>query len=205
MRLRIGPVTALIALMCTATAGVVRAQITVNWFSANQGLSNVLVSDSLSGSPTATLIYVPTAVKFSSLYVKITTADANTADYYDIGVGSCPGNDCSQPNVPIEIICDWGDSSSGINLTSASIQSHPCSQSTPITIQPGVYVLLGAGNATVAKCSGQGGSTGIVPWSTTVQGSAVNGSLQNVTTGSFKTSATAGARIAGDSCSISLH
>jgi hypothetical protein len=205
MKLRIGSVVALAAFMSVATAGKVCAQTILNWFSANQGPNKVLVSDSLTGSPTATLIYVPTAVKFSSLYAQITTADTDTADYYDIGIGKCPGNDCSQPNVTIDIVCDWGNSSTGINLASASIQSHPCSQTTPITIRPGVYVLLGAGNATAAKCSGQSGSTGIQPWATTVQGNAVDGSLRNVDIGRFKTSTMAGARIAGDSCSISLH
>ena len=204
MKTRLGSLLAVGALVCVG-ATLLYGQTTVNWFWANMGDHNVVVSDDVGGSPTATLIYVPTAVKFSAIYVKITTADTSTSDYYDIGIGQCPSNDCSQTNVPVTIVCDWGNSGNGINLTSVSLQSHPCSQTTPVTIHPGVYLLLGAGNANVAKCLGQSGSSGIQPFSTTVQGDAVNGSLLNVTIGSFKTSNTAGARIAGDSCSISLH
>src|ERR1700686_118085 len=106
MTLRISSL-AVLAVLMTMVQSQSNAQTTVNWFWANDGSNTVLVSDSVSGSPTATLIYVPTAVKFSFIYAKISIADANTSDFYDIGLGHCPNNDCSQPNATIDIVCNW--------------------------------------------------------------------------------------------------
>jgi hypothetical protein len=182
-------------------------QTTLNWFTANFGKASPVVEDDVSGAPTETLLYVPTSVTFSRVYFNVTTADTATGDYYDLGIGRCPSLDCSQPRVTITILCSIGSSGSGgtgVNLASTGPQSFPCTQTTPITIQPGVYVLLGGGNAKVAHCAGQNGSAPPIPFKAAGSGTATDGSLTNPNSTIFKTDV-AGSRSAGNACMISLH
>jgi hypothetical protein len=196
----------LLALAITLTlAPKARAQVQLNWFAANVGGNGTpVIEDDLSGSPTATLINVPTQITFSNIYFFVSTADSNTADFYDLGIGQCANNDCSQPNQRIAIVCNLGTpgpSGQGVNLTSLGPQHYPCAQGS-VTIGPGVYVLLGAGNANLTHCYGEHGASPDVPFTAAPTGIAKNGSLTN--TSGFAT-AKPGSKGPGNGCMISLH
>jgi hypothetical protein len=180
------------------TATVLMGQASSNWYAFTPTNGSVYVSDSAEGSPTFTLFKVDTPVTFSSIYLRITQADPTTSDYYDIGIGSCPSNDCSQPGVPITLICNLG----GVNLLETGDVSFPCVQG-QVTLQTGVYAYLGVGStAFVAKCQEQ--QAQITPFASTVRGGAVNGNLSTLNV-PFFTTPKAGARSAADICAISLH
>lgn len=189
------------ALSCIMAAP--RAYPQLNWFATDIGLGSPTVEDDACGHPTMTLFYVPTPIKFSRIYFDISTPDPDPSHYYDIGIGSCPSLDCSQSNVPITIVCNLGaHNGNGINLTTPGPRARRCAQRTPITLKPGVYALLGAGNANLAHCYGQAGSASPVPF-VSHTGLALNGSLTNSSTGFWITRS--GAKSPGNGCMISLH
>jgi len=180
------------------------AQTTTKWFVVNPGFSASYVEDDSSGQPTASLIYVPTSVAFSNLYFNVYTTDSTAGHYYDIGIGKCPSLDCSQPSVQITIICNLGSSGSsgqGVSLTTSGVQSMPCAQGT-VTISPGVYILLGTGNAKTAKCLG--GASAIMPTAAPGQAST-DGSLTNPNSTVFTTGSATGSHQPGNPFSVSLH
>jgi hypothetical protein len=178
----------------------------IKWFSANVAGNAAQVENNAGGSPTTTLLYVPTSVTFSGIYLNVAKLDNTSGNYYDLGIGKCPSLDCSQPNVTVTIVCNLGTSGSsgtGVNLTSVGAHVFPCSQGS-VPISAGTYVLLGAGNATVAECNGLSGDAPVIPFTSTVTGTATNGSLTNPSSTIFKT-ASAGASEPVSGCNISLH
>jgi hypothetical protein len=191
----------LAVLLCISSSVGAHAQL--HWFAIDIGPGAPRVEDDTSGHPTMTLFYVPTQVTFSRIYFNISTADPDTSHYYDIGIGSCPSFDCSQGNVQITIVCNLGaQNGDGINLTTTGPQSYHCAQSTPVTLNPGVYALLGAGNANLVHCYGQAGSASAVTFVSHL-GLTINGSLTNSATGLSITRS--GAKSPGNGCMISLH
>jgi hypothetical protein len=194
----------LAAFSCIVIALNTGAQI--KWFSANVAGNTAQVENNAGGSPTTTLLYVPTSVTFSGIYLSVAKVDNTTGNYYDLGIGKCPSLDCSQPNVTVTIVCNLGTSGSsgrGVNLTSVGAHVLPCAQGS-VTISAGTYVLLGAGNATVAQCKGLLGDAPVIPFVSTVSGTATNGSLTNPNSTIFTTAA-AGVSQPSGGCNISLH
>lgn len=196
-------ISLLAALLLVSSAS---AQTTLNWYPLFEGQANPYVSDSAGGSPTMTLFNIEGAnVAFSSINLRVTVPDINLSDFYDIGIGACPNNDCSQPSQPITILCNLG----GVTLSNKGAQQFPCLQGN-VVLTAGTYIYLGVGSAAnIAKCQGQQGSASITPFATTVIGTSVNGNLSNIVIGgkpapNFITPS-AGIRSAADICTISLH
>jgi hypothetical protein len=195
----------------------VNARAQLNWFSANTGAAAVYVSPNPGQSSTAMLLHVPYSINFSSIYFNLNTADSNTVNLYDIGIGECLDasgvSDCSQPNTAITIVCDLaspaGSTSQGINLTARRAQTHPCTQGTQ-SLQPGVYMLLAVGTVanTGARCVGQSKSP-VLPFTVTptvaINGSATNGSLTNPNDSTVFSTGDAGVNGQTSVCMISLH
>ena len=175
------------------------------WFPANVAGTSTPV-ENVSGSPSATLLYVPASVTFSGIYFNVAKDDTASGAFYDLGIGKCPSLDCSQPNAAVTIVCNLGTSGAsgtGISLTSMAAQTFPCVQGS-VTISPGTYILLGAGNAIVARCTGLLNDAPVIPFVSTVSGTATDGSLTNPNSTIFTTAA-AGASEPVAGCNISLH
>ena len=195
----------LAAFPCIVIALNTGAQI--KWFSANVAGNTAQVENNAGGSPTTTLLYVPTSVTFSGIYLSVAKVDNTIGNYYDLGVGKCPSLDCSQPNVTITIVCNLGTSGtsgSGVSLASTGAQVFPCAQGS-VTISPGTYILLGAGITNSAHCLGLFGGNAVISQATGVGGHSTNGSLTNPNSTIFKTGSPAGAKAPGNACMISLH
>ena len=93
------------------------------------------------------LLTISQSTTFSNIIYDVQTFDITGGDKYDLWLASCPSSDCSQPGVTVTVVCDTG----AIALNSTGPQKTQCTQSVPITIKPGVYILAVCGNAMVAK------------------------------------------------------
>ncbi|HZP46259.1 MAG TPA: hypothetical protein VFB15_11480 [Candidatus Binataceae bacterium] len=96
------------------------------------------------------------------MVVDITTNDATTSDYYDIGIF----------NSSDTLVANLGTSANGVNFTTTGFVQDPITQGT-VTLNPGLYYLCYTGNATTAKL----GLTPNVFSPTNTSGGSTNGTF----------------------------
>ena len=87
-----------------------------------------------------TVVTIPIDLSFSHIYLDVSIDDSSTSDYYSWGLYSAAGT----------AIC----TTTKTNLTSTGVTTgteSACSQTTPVTILRGNYILATTGNATTAK------------------------------------------------------
>lgn len=147
----------------------------VTWFSSGVGTSSTAPSSS--GNTNGSLVNISSSVTFSSIYYQIGTLDSSGTDLYDIGLYRCglPSN-CASASTTATLLCDIGPTA----MTTTGEKSGACVQSTPITIQPGVYAIAITGNATTAKFTS--GPSSLTPWGSSLLGTSTGGQLVNGTT-----------------------
>lgn len=147
-----------------------------NWFSNPSGGSTGS-GLTLSTAETAYfgLLTVPQPTTFSSIIYYVQTADPSNK--YDLWLASCPSHDCSQPSVTATVVCNIG----GIALSSGA-QKTGCTQSTPITINPGVYILAACGSATIGKFGDTSASVALPFSASSVASVCTSGVAGNFTT-----------------------
>jgi len=156
---------------------------TNNWFQMGNGRQSVGFT---ANATTAGLFVLDTATKFSNIEYDVNTLDATGTDFYDIAIYSCPSLDCSATGVTATLVADLGTGTQGITLTTTGAKTTAVHQTTPITLQPGVYVIAITGNAATAKLNS--GDSCLVSWSTTSVGTTTSGQAL----GSFTTPASVG-------------
>ena len=182
---------------CSLSGAAEMSAITppLNWFMSGESARGG--GPYYGGAVAIALLPIPKQITLHSIYYGVTTLDSNGAHLYDIGIYSCPSNDCSQPGVAMTLICDIGAQPMPAVISNTS---HACVQTTPISLPPGIYALSFTGNDSTAQWWQSANLQ--LPFSTNVLGvSSTGGQLP-----SSATTPTAGAYQYGQNqLAIGLH